>query len=265
MRGDDTPVQRAAVRPRAERHAAELAGRMGSALRDARRTAGLTQAAAAGRAGLKQTTWSSLEVDRDPGYTVLTWDRAAFAVGASLEAFIRGGSAADKPRDAVHLKAQELTIRSAARGGWKALPEEMIDRDARTSRAADVLLYRRLPPPIPAEYALMEVIDWFADVGAPLRDWSRRLEAVDRYAVARMRPGDELPLISGSWIVRATRRNRELLTAHRGLFLSRFPGSGIAWLQALADPNRPMPHEPALLWVSVNGDRLTPVRLDPVR
>ncbi len=85
----------------------------------------------------------------------------------------------------------------------------------------------------------MEVIDWFADVGAPLRDWSRRLDAVDRYAVARMRPDDELPMISGCWVVRATRRNSELLTEHRNLFRSRFPGSGHAWLHALTDPTKP--------------------------
>jgi hypothetical protein len=219
----------------------------------------MTQAAAARRAGLKQTTWSRLEVDRDPGYTVLTWDRAAFAVGASRDAFIRGGSAADRPRDAVHLKAQELTIRVSRPGGWSHSPKEMIDRDARTSRAADVLLYRRRPAR-PSEYALMEVIDWFADVGAPLRDWSRRLDAVDRYGVSRMRPDDELPVTSGCWIVRATKRNRLLIAQHRNLFRSRFPGSGRAWLVAVTDATIPMPSSPALLWVTVSGERLFPVR-----
>jgi hypothetical protein len=76
----------------------------------------------------------------------------------------------------------------------------------------------------------MEVIDWFSDVGAPIRDWARRLDAVDRYAVARMVGDDELPRTSGCWVVRATRRNRLLLGAHSNLFRARFPGSGRLWL-----------------------------------
>ena len=184
------------------------------------------------KSGHQANHWSSLEVDRDPGYTLLTWDRAAFAVGAGLDAFIRGGSAADRPRDAVHLKAQELVIRRHSRR-VVGMPEEMIDREARTSRAADVLLHRRDDQTVQVEYALMEVIDWFADVGAPLRDWSRRLGAVDSYAVARMRPDDELPITIGCWIVRSTKRNRDLVAEHRNLFRSRFLGSGHAWSRAL--------------------------------
>lgn len=252
--------RRATAAVRAERHAVDLTARLGAALEDARRIAGLSQADAAVRAGITQSTWSRLEKDRDPRYTVLTWDRAAFAVGATLDAFVRGGSAASQPRDAAHLRTQELIIRMALAGGWAALPEEPIDRDARTSRAADVLLHRRRPKE-PAEYALMEVIDWFSDVGAPIRDWSRRLDAVDRYAVARMVGDDLLPRTSGCWIVRATRRNRDLLGAHSHFFKARFPGSGRVWLAALGEAHAPLPLEPALLWVSVGGDRLFPSRL----
>ncbi|MEO6350452.1 MAG: helix-turn-helix transcriptional regulator [Candidatus Limnocylindrales bacterium] len=159
--------RRATAAAAANRHATELARKLGAALRDARRQAGLTQAAAGAPAGLSQATWSSLEVDRDAHYTMATWDRAAFAVGGTLEAFVRGASAADQPRDAVHLKGQELIIRTAKPGLWAPLPEELIDREARTSRAADVLLHRRRPTNH-AEYALMELIDWFDDVEARL-------------------------------------------------------------------------------------------------
>ena len=250
---------RARVAPVADRHAADLAARLGKALREARVRAGLTQAAAARRAGVSQGTWSRLENDRDPGYTVATWDRAAHATGTVLNAYLPETTAADRPRDAVHLKGQELIIRTALPGGWGSLPEELIDREARTSSAADVLLHRRVPQRA-AEYALAEVIDWFDDVGAPMREWQRRLDAVERYAISRMRPDDELPRTSGCWIVRATRRNRELIGEHRNLFRARFPGSGRAWLAALADTDVPMPTQPALLWVTVSGDRLYATR-----
>ncbi len=252
--------RRAAAAAKADRHAAEVAHRLGAALRDARRGVHLTQSVAAGRAGISQATWSALENERDPRYTLATWDRAAFAVGTSLSAYLPNASAADLPRDAVHLKNQELIIRTAKVGGWKALAEEPIDRDVGRSRWGDVLLHRRRPA-TPDEHALMEVIDWFDDVGAPLRAWQRRLDAVERYAIARMSGDDAVPLSSGCWLVRATRRNRGLVADHANLFRTHFPGSGRAWLAALTQAGAAMPNGSALLWVSADGARLFPSRL----
>lgn len=256
-------TKRATAAAPADRHAADVAARLGAALREARRAGGLTQVEAARRAGLAQATWSALETRRDARYTLATWDRAAFAVGGSLNAYVQGASATAGPRDAVHLRTQELIIRLALGGGWHARPEEAIDREARTSRFADVLLERRPPAHGPTEYALIEVIDWFDDVGAPTRAWTRRLEAVERYAIARMRGDEMLPRIGGCWVIRATRRNRELIGSHRNFFHSRFPGSGRAWLAALSEPARPLPAQTALLCISVDGERLFPVRTSP--
>ena len=246
--------RRATIAGVSERHAADLAMRLGAALRNARRHAKLNQAEAAARAGLSQTTWSSLEVDRDPRYTLLTWDRAAHAVGSTLDAFIKGASAADQPRDLAHLKGQELLITSAASGGWTSLAEEFIDRDARSSRAADVLLHRHIPPH-PPDYALMEIFDWFPDLGDPMRAWSSRLDAVERYAISRM-GSETLPHVSGCWVVRATQRNKQLFKDLSGVFASRFPADPRRWLRALTTPDVQMPEDAALLWVTVSGDRL---------
>ncbi len=209
---------------------------------------------------MAQATWSALETQRDGRYTLATWDRAAFAVGGRLNAYVDGASAADRPRDAVHLRNQELIARTAKVGGWQVLPEEPIDRDIGRSRWADVLLQRRRPPTA-AEFALFEVIDWFDDLGAALRAWQRRLDAVERYAIARMTGNEPLPHVGGCWVVRATRRNRELVADHHTLFRSRFPGSSRAWLASLADAAQPMPDGAALIWVSVGGRRLFPARL----
>lgn len=229
-------------------------------LKDARLARRMTQAAASASAGISRSEWSELERGKTVA-TVPTINRAAFAVGGGLDAWIKQASAADQPRDAVHLRHQELIIRIASAGGWKALPEELIDRDARTSRAADVLLTRHNPAHGVREYALWDVWDWMADVGANVRDFSRRHEAVDRYAVTRMLPGEPLPRTSACWLVRATQRNRRLIAEHRHFFRARFPGSGRAWLAALQDPNAALPTEPALIWVSVNGERLFEARL----
>ena len=198
---------------------------------------------------ISRSEWSGLELGRKSA-TVATWNRAAFAVGGSLDAWIKQTSAAGMPRDAVHLRNQELILRLGVGGGWKGLPEELIDRDARTSRAADVLLYRRSPIDQVDEYSFWDVWDWFDDVGGPVRDFQRRMEAVGRYAVARMRlPDSPLPRTGGCFVVRATARNRALIHDHRNFFRSRFPGSAQGWLRALEDAHAPMPTDPALIWV----------------
>jgi len=227
-------------------------------LRDARTAQRVTQQRASQRAGLSQSTWSYLEIGGDGRTTLATWSCAALAVGGRLDAYVRQASAADVPRDAVHLRNQELIIRTALDGGWSALPEQQIDRHAATSRSADVLLHRRRASP---EYALVEVVDWFDDVGRVVRDWDRRLAAVEAYAIARMLGDDAMPISGGCWVVRATQRNRRLLAEHRHFFHARFPGSGRAWLQALTDRGHSLPAQPAMLWASVSGERLFPARL----
>jgi len=239
-----------------------LMRKLGAMLRDGRVRMGLRQLEAATAAGISRSEWSELERGRSRA-TLHLVNRAGSAVNAPLGAFLRHASAADLPRDASQLKGQELLIVTARPGGWQGLPEEQIDRDARTSRAADVLLFRqrevRQDDVQAPEYALMEIIDWFADVGEPLRAWNSRLAAVERYAIARMQ-NDVLPITSGCWIVRATQRNRRLVADHANLFQARFPGSGRAWLAALTNPTVAMPTRPSLLWINVKGDRLFPVR-----
>ena len=223
-------------------------------LKDARTGRRQTQQQASQRAGISQGTWSGLEREGDGRTTLAVWARAAFAVGASLDAYLRRASAADQPRDAVHLRNQERVIRTALAGGWRSLPEAPIDREARTSRAADVVLMRG------SEYALVEVWDWFDDVGAALRELDRRLDALERFAIARM-IDDSMPRAAGCWMIRATQRNRRLVREHRHLFRARFAGSSRAWLAALTTHGTAMPTEPAILWATVGGERLYPARL----
>ena len=244
----------------ADRHADELARQAGKALREARRALRKSQSETARIAGISRTRYADLEVRPDGGVTLAVLARAADAAGGRLRLYIAGATAADQPRDAVHLRIQELLVRTAEPGGWKGLPEHAIDREARSSRAADVLLNRG------GEWALFEVWDWFDDVGASFRDWDRRLARVEALAISRMPPVDDedaeplLPRVSGCWVVRGTRRNRDLVRDHSHLFRARFPGSARAWIAALTTATT-MPSAPALLWVTVDGSRLYPSRL----
>lgn len=241
--------RRTSVQAAADRQADDLARDLGAALRQARLAQRMTQADAAAQAGIGASTWSDLEITRDGRTSLATLNRAAVAVGSSLRAYLAEVSAADQPRDAVHLRTQELVLVTARSGGWRGQAEVALDRDARTSRSADVVLRRR------NDWALVEIWGWFADVGAAGRAWHRRLDALERLAIGRM-VDDELPRVGGVWVVRATRRNRELLAAHRQFFESLLPGSAAAWLRTLASPATPMLAQAALLWVSVDGTRL---------
>ena len=247
-----TPTQAAA-----DRRAAEVAIYLGRALRDARRSSRMTQAAVATSASVARSLVSKMESGRGANVALVEWTRVARAAGSDLRAYLERATATDQPRDAVHLRAEELIVRTAAKGGWRAQPERAIDLDPGRSRAGDVVLARL------AELALVEVVDWIADAGDEFRSWDRRLATVERRAIALAPPGTDATALraSGIWVLRATRTNRRLVAEHRALFQARFPGSASAWLRSLGDPAHPMPHAPALLWISVGGDRLYPARL----
>jgi transcriptional regulator with XRE-family HTH domain len=190
---------------RADGASNELVARLGKALRAARTARGLTQRQIAEAAGVRQSTISAMERARTTSISLLVWERVARACGSELNAYIRSASGASEPRDRVHLATQELVLRTAALGGWREIPEAAIDDGARGSRSVDVLLERVASEPdvgkapVPTarsvtspdwldrgdhEIAVIEIIDWFDDVGAALRDWDRRLARVSPRAVA---------------------------------------------------------------------------------
>lgn len=251
-----TRTRRTTRQVASDHRATEIAAQLGRALHNARTTRRLSQLSVAEAAGVSQSTVSELERGRGAGMTLLVWSRATRAAGTDLRAYLEQATAADQPRDAVHLRNQELIIHSAQPGGWAAHPEAAIGRAPGRSRSVDILLTR------PRELAVMEVHDWPDDIGAAARDWDRRLADAEAWAISRLPPGDlDVPRVSGCWVLRATRRNRELVRTHPGFFAARFPGSGRAWLAALSSAEHPMPAAPGILWASVDGTRLYAARL----
>ena len=281
--------RRTSLQVSADRRAAGLAATLGRAIRDARHEHGLRQVDVAARAAIAQSTESEMECGHGADVSLLVWIRTAYACGTDLRAYLERISASTQPRDAVHLRHQELVARLASAGSWRPMPEAQLDVDPTRSRSADLLLRR------PGEAALFEIWDAFEDVGAAFRSWDRRLGRLREREAGRPRssevgmlPAEVRPngasvrptetrarpdgsrlrpdrtgevRVAGCWVVRATRRNSQLVREHATLFAARFPGSGQRWLAALEHPEVSMPERAGLLWASVAGDRLFPARL----
>jgi hypothetical protein len=259
-----TQVQRrTAAQVGADTAARELAKALGAALRDACAATGRSQRAAADIAGMAHSTVAEAEKGNGDDFTLRTWARLGAASRVGLHAYLKGASAADRPRDSVHLRVQELLLEASALGGWRGTVEFPIDDATRGTRSVDGALER--PGPDGWDVAILEVVDWLDDAGAAFRDWTRRLARVDQLVTARRSRDDgeghtTLPRVAGCWVLRATQRNRGLVRDHGRVFHSCFPGPGTDWLRALRG-STPMPVVSALLWVSVDGTRLWPARL----
>ena len=296
----------------ADRRAATLATALGRAVRDARLEHGLRQVDVASRAAIAQSTESEMECGHGESVSLLVWTRVAYACGTDLRAYLERTSSSARPRDAVHLRHQELVARVATAGSWRPMPEAQLDIDPARSRSADLILER------PGEVALVEIWDTFEDVGAAFRSWDRRLgrliereagrsrsigrvahaadaclagarpngahvrptgtlgrldgaqtanrldgaKTIGRLDGAKSRPNETGEVrVAGCWVVRATRRNRQLVHDHETIFAARFPESGRLWLTAMEHAEASMPERSGLLWTSVVGDRLFSARL----
>jgi hypothetical protein len=212
----------------------------------------MTQAQVADRAALSQTLISDLEIGHGQGASIETWAMVAAAVGEQFVGFLENAPGASLPRDIQHLRRQSALIVIAAPGGWSGLPEFRLDRDARWSRSIDVALVRQAT----AEAVVVEIWNWFEDVGAAMRGLDGKVAAL-RDALD---PSIEWT-VRGLFIVRDTRRNRKLAAEVGPLFAARFPGNARDWLRALTDPRQPMPNRDGLLWSDRTGSKLTASRL----
>jgi hypothetical protein len=194
---------------------------------------------------------SRIERGQGAGASLETWASVAAAVDEQLAAYLERAPGATLPHDHAHLMGQELVIRTSRPGGWQPTPEATLDPLAYRSRSVDVLLER----PDRGEIAIVEIWDWFDDVGAALRSLDGKVETVGRRA-----PGDGYHA-SGLWVVRSTRRNRALVAELAALFAAKFPAPSQAWLQAFGDPNAAMPLGNGFVWTDIDATRLFASRL----
>lgn len=251
--GETNQVRRAGARARVGRSRSGIvAARLGVALRDARLSVGLSQAKVAELAGISQGHVSHLERGRGRAASIEMWAMVAAAVGEQLVGFLERAPGAEVPRDIEHLRRQSALIAIAAPGGWRALPELRLDQDARWSRSVDVALVRQET----AEAVVAEIWNWFEDVGGALRGLDGKVAALRD----QLDPSVERR-VRGLFIVRDTRRNRQLVTELGPMFAARFPGNAQAWLRALTDPAERLPQGDGLLWSDRAGTALKASRL----
>ena len=233
-----------------EERARYLARRIGIAIRDARRALGLRQVDVAVRAGITQPHVSRIERGLVPYAALATLAAVAAAVNVQLAAFIEARPAADLPRDVEHLRGQRLVITQGKGGAWVGQPEAIVTEDGAAPRSIDVLLAR----PDRRECAVVEIWTLLPDVGAAIRGLDGKVAAIVR------RLGEDW-LVAPLLVVRATRRNRELVREFAPLFAARYPAPSRSWLRAIGDPAAAMPRDGGFLWMTVSGDRLMAARL----
>jgi transcriptional regulator with XRE-family HTH domain len=229
----------------ARRNAALMAG-LGAEVRRSRRVRRATQAQLAATIGVVQSTISQMELGKGGSLSMDVWQRAFFALDRDL-ALVAGRDRLEEPADAGHLALQELVMGLARRSGYHAT-FELPTRPGDPRRSADLGLRddrrRRI--------VLVEVWNTFGDLGAAARSTNRKLAEAEGLAAAI---GDEPYRVTGCWVVRATRRNRELVARYPELFKQRFPGSSRRWVAALVQGTEP-PSAPGLVWADVRATRL---------
>lgn len=227
-----------------------LAKRLGIGLKERRLALRMTQKALGAKVGRSQAEICRLEQGRGGNADLATWAACAAAIGLQLAAFLELAAGADQPRDIEHLRRQNLVVVTATAGGWSADPEWLLSGDGPRPRSIDVLLTRAAR----REAAVVEIWDLILDGGHAMRSLEAKVLAV------RERLGQEWE-VQGLLLVRATRRNRQLIRELEALFAARYPASSHAWLRALAAQDQSMPQASGFAWTDVPGARLIAARL----
>lgn len=218
--------------------------REGAKVRLARKRRNLTQAALGAKCGLSQSAISDLEIGDGGGLSLVAWQRVAIVLDVPLRVEL-GRDAIEQPVDAGHLQIQELVMRLGRAAGYRRT-FELPSRPSDPSRSTDVGLFddtaRRL--------LQIECVNTFGDIGAAIRSSDRKRAEADAVAIARSE--GQSYAVHQCWVVRATRRNRELLATYPELFGARFPGSSGGWVRALTRGGAP-PDKLGLVWCNLQA------------
>ena len=222
---------------------------LGRELRSSRVRRRLLQNALAERIGISQALLSKMEAGRAIGTRPELW----FALGAALDRYLRFEFVRDpltEIADAGHADMQEALLRLTKPCGWQG-GFELPTRAADPSRSIDVPLLDRVGQRI----VIGECWNTFGDLGAAGRSSRQKQSMANEAAVAL--GGDDGPYQVGlCWIVRDSKRNRDLVARYEHIFEALLPGSSLAWVKALTVAGAMLPSEPGLVWCDLRATRL---------
>ena len=149
--------------------------------------------------------------------------------------------------DAGHLSMQELVLRMGRARGF-TVGFELSTRPAEPWRSIDVVLASEPK----AQMICVECWNSIGDIGAAVRASTRKAAELGELATGRFGADATVGLV---WVVRATARNRTLLSRYPEVFSTRFPGSSRDWFAALTE-GRDLPEDPGLVWCDLGATRL---------
>jgi len=195
-------------------------------------------------------------MERGDGATlsIAAWRRVAIVLDLPFEIKF-GRDAREETADAGHLALQELVLRLGRAAGY-GRTFELPTKPSNPRLSTDVGLVdnsrRRL--------LLIECVNSLGDIGAATRSSDRK--AIEAEGLAISLGHGEPYAVHVCWVVRNTRRNRELLARYPEIFASRFMGSSRAWVRALTTGSDPPPAR-GLVWSDAKAMRLFDWRRPP--
>jgi DNA-binding XRE family transcriptional regulator len=221
--------------------------REGEKVRRARKRRRWTQTQLGQRVGLAQPTISDLERGSGGTLSLEVWQQVALVLQLHLELTL-GRDPMEEPTDAGHLAIQELVLRHGRKVGY-GRTFELPSRPANPSLSTDV----GLTDDVNRRLIQVECVNVFGTVNASIRSSDRKRAEADELAVA-IGHGHTYT-VHQVWVVRASRRNREIVARYPQIFAARFTGSSHAWVRALTEGTMP-PATPGLVWCDVGATRL---------
>lgn len=247
-------VRRTTAQIQGAREAARIAATLGADLRRTRTRRRLTQQALGDRVGLGQGRISDLERGEGASAPLDTWIALGSALDRPLAVSFSRAIDPGEPRDAGHLRAQELVLRLARRSGRRA-DFELPTRPANPSRVIDVVIRDDAARAI----LVIEIWNRLDDLGAAVRSTSRKQAEVDGLAVLAAADGPPYRVAS-CWLLVDTVANRRLVARYLEIFDARFRGSSVGWVHCLVG-DAPPPREPGVAWIDTRAGRIVPLRL----
>jgi transcriptional regulator with XRE-family HTH domain len=236
--------------------AARAAADMGSRIRATRRRRRWTLQQLGQKVGVSGARIGQIERGEGASAPLDLW----YAIAAALDlplALTLGRDRLEDAADAGHLAIQELALRlgrDAGRHRTFELPSRPID----SGHSTDV----GLRDDGARVLVLLECWNTFGSINAAVRSTRRKLADAEALAVAI--GGEDGPYrVACCWIVRDTRRNRELLARYPEVFTSTFVGSSAAWVRALSKAGVAPPTGLGLTWCTRDASRLVAWRRHP--